>query len=199
MTETVWTDGLMTNRFVLFTTCFASLSESLWQKLSLLLHLNNFVMEWFRLMTFCPWEICPTLKYGLFKFRNRHLTVQNVINLDHSGKKWHSPGPFQSSSSSSSSYCHEFYFLQPGGRISLNWTVLDRMSPNGRFWTEGHLNRPFWTEWHLNRPFWTEWHLNGPFCSSWSSSFLVHSEFWVKKIVGFWDKKKVEKFLEKCV
>lgn len=184
-------DGWTTNRFVLFTTFFfASLSESLWQKLATLM--KNSVMEWFRLMTFCPCSLplgkfVPPYNMGSSNFitgisQDRMSSILTILEKI----KWHAPGPFQSSSSSSI-LSWIFILFNQGGRISLTWTVLDRMAPK----------RTILDRRHLNKPFYTECHLNGPFCSSWTSSFLEN--FGGKKFVGFWDLKKVEKFLEKCV
>jgi hypothetical protein len=78
-------------------------------------------------MTFCPcWEICPTLKSS--NFVTGISQGQNVIYLDHSGKQ---NDIHLDHSKVLRHHCTviEFYFLQPGGRISLTWTVLDRMAP----------------------------------------------------------------------
>jgi hypothetical protein len=153
-----------------FTTCFASLSELLWQKLAYCIGIISW-WNWFRLMTFCPCslsvgkEICP------FKFRYRHLTGAECHQiLTHSGKKNdNSPGPFQSSSSSS--YCHWILFFS-NQEAEYHWPgpVLDRMAPK-RDHSVVHDHHHSW----------------------------LTVIFWGKKIVGFWDNKKVEKFLEKCV
>ncbi len=137
------------------------------------MHWSNFVMEWFRLMTFCPcWEICPTLKYGLFKFRNRHLTggrMSSILTI------------LEKKMTFTSTIPKLFVTIL----LSLNFIFSNQEA-------ECHWPGPFWTQWHLNGPFWTECHLNVPFWSSWPSSFLAHSEFWGKKLSVFGTKKSWE-------